>query len=238
MECKENIFTFYFCNTLLKGLKKCMTQAQQVKRIDNQILDILKTLYRNRFRDKRSKQENKVKIYEEENYFVLQIKNTYTKQLVRFDIFKERKDNTIIQVEFKNRNPNTIEFFDKPFTIVRTVLVIEEKSINNIFNDAADFLITDSNFSKHAFNKIETCNDVKDLNDNNLLVKRITAVLYKENGVEIRLKDYDIVFLILKSQMKDIRIPFIGDVCLINKIGRFQTQSILKAKFNYQIQGI
>lgn len=214
-----------------------MHNTSPVKRINNKYLDLIKACYRKHFQDKRSKQENKVKIYEEDNCFVLQVKNTYTKQQVRFEIFKVQTDIGIIKVEFKDRNPNTVEFFDKPFTVINVINITEEFQIGPTFDFAVEFLYTPSKFSQHEFTKIKTVNDVKDLNENNLLVKKVMSILYKEDRVEITLKDFNFPFTILMSKKHDIRIPFVGDNCFINKEGRFQTQSVLKSNFNYELQG-
>lgn len=218
---------------------------QKEPRINNKYLDEIMLILLNISDNKKpihgSKTE-RIKIYQNNGKIILQIKHTITRQVVRFCINETIDEHQVVMnIQLRNRNPNTIEYFHNAFTLQETLIFYEFddfNKLNDLIKKVCDFLNTDSEFIKVPFKLIKTCQDPSDLTDSNVLIKTITEAIEYTNSnkckcIELTFKDYPEQFIMVLDETKEIRLPYQDDLFFISKDGRYQTYGQYKAGFHF-----
>lgn len=175
------------------------------------------------------------KVYEVDNTVVLQVKHSITKQSVRFCIFKIPVNNIQVVVFFRDRNPNTVEYFDRTHSVTEVIECLFYDEIDDSVVKACSFLLTSSKFALTPFSKIQICNQEKDLTENNVLALTVKNVNINTDVTRITFSDHDTDFTFDTSLLYSvIRKPLSGDYFFRNK-EKFQTFSPARAKCHFDL---
>lgn len=178
----------------------------------------------------------KFKIYETDNTIILQAKHAGTKQSIRFCIFLTPVNNIRVVLFLRDRNPNTVEYFDKLHTVKDTIECVFDNEIDGAILQACDFLLTESEFIKIPFTKIKTCNKVKDLTDSNVLVRIVEGINVNSDKTKVTFVNTDNTFTFDTTLLySNVRKPSAGDFFFIDNKERFQTYNPLRAKHHFEL---
>lgn len=172
-----------------------------------------------------------VKIYDTENDVIYQVKNTITKRSVRFVIHLNPKDEFVMTLYFRSRNPNTVEYFDDFFSVKEKFEISANDDIVEYFEKAKVYINSINPSLSIPFSKIKTTKKPEELNEKNLLLKIVKRVDTDEHHFIFTFQDDDEILLISKD--KKFKLPFQDDLMLRDIHGKIQFYSQAKARYHF-----